>query len=362
MPFIGKQPQAGAYSKLDAITTSATATYNLTLDSGAYYPQSANHLLVSLNGVLQAPQDSFTVSGSQITFDSALTSSDSIDFIMALGDTLDIGVPSAGSVDTSQLANGAVTSAKLDTNIDIAGTLDVTGATTLDSGLTVDANGATVLTVDRATSDGEIINFRKDGTQVGSIDSRGGIALTLNSESGNGRLAQGGTAYYEWNTTRLSPVTDTVGDLGRSVQRWKDLYLSGGVYVGGTGSANYLDDYEEGTWTPTLQNYEGTPTIQSGNYTKIGRMVFASIDITLDGTSDASGFAILGLPFTSLDINRTVQGGFVNYTNSSKNDITVGVVDNSAAIQLYQTNGTTYTYNEFGVSSQIRFSVIYATP
>jgi len=50
-------------------------------------------------------------------------------------------------------------------------------------------------------------------------------------------LAQGGTAYYEWNTTRLSPVTDTVGDLGRSVQRWKDLYLSGGVYVGGTTSA-----------------------------------------------------------------------------------------------------------------------------
>jgi len=160
MPFIGKQPQAGAYSKLDAITTSATATYNLTLDSGAYYPQSANHLLVSLNGVIQAPQDSFTVSGSQIIFDSALTSADVIDFIIALGDTLDIGVPSAGSVNTSQLANdavttakiaagavdttelasGAVTSAKLDTNIDVAGTLDVTGATTLDSTLDVAGN------------------------------------------------------------------------------------------------------------------------------------------------------------------------------------------------------------------------------
>jgi hypothetical protein len=113
MPFIGKQPQTGAYSKLDAITTSATATYNLTLDGGAYYPQSANHLLVSLNGVMQAPQDSFTVSGSQITFASALTSSDNIDFIMALGDTLDIGVPSAGSVNTSQLANSAVTATKI---------------------------------------------------------------------------------------------------------------------------------------------------------------------------------------------------------------------------------------------------------
>jgi len=132
MPFIGKQPQTGAYSKLDAITTSATATYNLTLDSSAYYPQSANHLLVSLNGVMQAPQDSFTVSGSQITFASALTSSDNIDFIMALGDTLDIGVPSAGSVNTSQLANDAVTTAKLDSTLDLSGKTVTYGLTDSD--------------------------------------------------------------------------------------------------------------------------------------------------------------------------------------------------------------------------------------
>ena len=113
MPFIGQEPISGAFHKLDAITTSATATYNLQLNGGAYSPASANHLLVSLNGVIQAPQDSFTVSGSQITFDSALTSSDSIDFIMAYGDVLNIGTPSDGTVNTNSIVNSAVTDAKI---------------------------------------------------------------------------------------------------------------------------------------------------------------------------------------------------------------------------------------------------------
>jgi hypothetical protein len=113
MPFIGQQPITGAYSKLDAITTSATATYNLLLGGSAYSPASANHLLVSLNGVMQAPQDSFTVSGSTIIFASALTSSDNIDFIMALGDVLNIGTPSDGTVTAAKIGSGAVTDAKI---------------------------------------------------------------------------------------------------------------------------------------------------------------------------------------------------------------------------------------------------------
>jgi len=113
MPFIGQQPLTGAYSKLDSITTSATATYNLQLGGASYSPASANHLLVSLNGVMQAPQDSFTVSGSTITFASALTSSDNIDFIMAMGDVLNIGTPSDGTVTAGKIASGAVTDAKI---------------------------------------------------------------------------------------------------------------------------------------------------------------------------------------------------------------------------------------------------------
>ena len=98
MSYIGKEPQTGAYSMLDNLTASATASYSLTLDSVAFVPESANHLLVSLNGVIQKAGSSFTVSGSTLTFSSALTSSDSIDFVLALGNVLDIGTPSDSTV------------------------------------------------------------------------------------------------------------------------------------------------------------------------------------------------------------------------------------------------------------------------
>ena len=65
-----------------------------------------------------------------------------------------------------------------------------------------------------------------------------------------------------------------------SSQRWKDLYLSGGVYLGGTASDNKLDDYEEGTWTPTFDATTTSPTVayntQSAKYTKVGRLVTAT--------------------------------------------------------------------------------------
>ena len=66
MPFIGKSPKAGNYIRLDSITTSATATYNLTRNSTAYFPASARNLIVSLNGITQAPDTAYSVSGSSV--------------------------------------------------------------------------------------------------------------------------------------------------------------------------------------------------------------------------------------------------------------------------------------------------------
>jgi len=79
-------------------------------------PQSANHMIVSLNGTIQKPggaNPSFTVSGSTITFASNLVTNDVIDFIQILGDVLDLGVPSDATVTTAKLADSSVSLAKL---------------------------------------------------------------------------------------------------------------------------------------------------------------------------------------------------------------------------------------------------------
>lgn len=134
MPYIGKNPVSGGFHKLDALTASATATYALTLNSAAYYPETANQLLVSLNGVIQAPQDSFTVSGSNLVFDTALTTSDSIDFVVALGDVLSVG----------SVTDGAITKAKMGTTeLDLSTIKDGTGTNTA---MTIDSNGVASLT------------------------------------------------------------------------------------------------------------------------------------------------------------------------------------------------------------------------
>ena len=106
--YIGKTPIVGNFQKCDALTASATADYTLQVSSANVVPESANHMLVSLNGILQAPITSFTVSGSTLSFASALTSSDSIDFVILLGNVLDIGVPSDDTCGAAQIKDDLI--------------------------------------------------------------------------------------------------------------------------------------------------------------------------------------------------------------------------------------------------------------
>ena len=104
MAYIGKTPTIGNFQVCDAISVvNNQAAYTMQVGSVNVSPESANHMIVSLNGVIQKPTDAFTVSGSTITFDSNLVTGDVIDFIQILGNVLDLGVPSDSTVSLAKL-------------------------------------------------------------------------------------------------------------------------------------------------------------------------------------------------------------------------------------------------------------------
>ena len=127
MSYIGREPVVGNFQTCDSISVvNGQAAYTLQVGGTNVTPESANHMLVSLNGVLQAPISSFTVSGATLTFASNLATGDSIDFVMLLGKVLDVGTPTDGTITEPKLAANT------------GGIVDwqavVTGATTMVAG------------------------------------------------------------------------------------------------------------------------------------------------------------------------------------------------------------------------------------
>ena len=191
--------------------------------------------------------------------------------------------------------------------------------------VTTDANR--VMRLNRTSSDGNILELNKDGTTVGSIGT---------ASSGDLYIADGRNAgvRFDGGNNQIAPCTssgsnlDATLDLGVSGARFKDLYLSGGVYLGGTGAANKLDDYETGSWTPeispSVNPFTGlTYGAQVGKYTKVGDRVTVDFNIVINGlTATGTGFVrIIGLPFPSAEgyskgsiatFNTTIDGDVVN--------------------------------------------------
>jgi hypothetical protein len=101
------------------------------------------------------------------------------------------------------------------------------------------------------------------------------------------------------NPSSTNPQLDATLDIGFSSVRWKDLYLSGGVYLGGTGAANKFDDYEEGTWTPGNQGgTTGGFASASGTYIKVGKQVTCHFQFTTTGGVNGFNYRVMdGLPY-----------------------------------------------------------------
>ena len=158
----------------------------------------------------------------------------------------------------------------------------------------------------RKTNNGTILDFKKDGTSVGSVGVHSDDQLFISRVTGSQGIKFKNDGAIPCNSSGSDSDADQ--DLGISTARWRDLYLSGGVYLGGTGSANKLDDVETGTWVPTI----GTGTVRALDcrYTKIGNLVHLRgyFDQWSNQTS-GNNLTITGLPFAPVS---SLEGGSFN--------------------------------------------------
>ena len=152
MSTLGKSPQFGIYQRMDAITGTSDSSYTLNINNIPQPNFIAEQLIVSVNGVIQAPNSAYTVNGSTISFTEPIDSTDTIDFITAMGHAHSTNTVSDNTVTAAKL-NDAIgitnTPIRKNTNrIQTGFTLDsndnamVAGPVTIDSGVSVVINGS----------------------------------------------------------------------------------------------------------------------------------------------------------------------------------------------------------------------------
>jgi hypothetical protein len=224
-----------------------------------------------------------------------------------------------------------------------------------DGVLMVNRSGLTPAYFNRLSNDGDIVDIRKDGTSVGSIGVITSEKLYIQGNSSHNGLAFGSNALIPFKN---SAYTDNVCDIGGSSNRFKDLYLSSGVYLGGTGAANKLDDYESGTWTGKLDGLLATAT--TGKYTKVGNLVTVSIYFNnVDTTGAAGAWTVEGLPFTVVG-NTTGSVWSTRLTNETDSKVSLANTGYTTA-SIITGAGDNGTWASAGTGTYAMLTIQYMT-
>jgi hypothetical protein len=284
--------------------------------------------------------------------------------LVTAGTVTNADISATAEIAVSKLADGnarqllqtdaAGTGVEWTSNVDIPGTLDVTGATTLDSTLTVASNVTLNAQSDLRFADADSSNwvaFQAPATVSSNVTwtlpAADGTANQVLSTNGTGTLSWatgggGGTAIEVGNTK--AEVTDTgsngtftvttegtsrltVGSTGNvSIANGNLVFSTSDTGIdfsatansSGTMTSELLSDYEEGTWTPSLGG-NTTYTGQAGTYTKIGNIVFAYCGLFISTLGTGSTTTISGLPFAvngSFNSSGAQVGAYINAASS----------------------------------------------
>lgn len=197
-------------------------------------------------------------------------------------------------------------------------------------------------------ANGDLIWFRKGGTVAGKIGvNNTSIIVSAPNNGGSGLMFNDNAApiYPTKVVSGVATIGDAYTDLGAGVHRFKNLYLSGGVYLGGTGASNQLEDYEEGEFSYSIVGsssggWTNRTGYTKGTYTKVGKVVTIQLRFETTSRNSPSGsyVQITGFPFTCIASTGTANGqvqtaiNFRGNGQSSDSCGTYGLINNNTAV------------------------------
>jgi len=284
-----------------------------------FNPVNENNVQVYIDGVYQN-KDTFSVSGTTLTFSTAPPT----------GTAVEAMVVSQTSVNTATILKDAdedtsvqvEESADEDTiRFDTAGSerASITSAGTVVIGTGANAQG--YLTLSKAGAEQREIFI--------------GNASDLNTDQHYNRTSS------QYVDNRIIANTHQFYSGGSEIAR---VTGSGITFNGDTAAANALDDYEEGTWTPTVTT-SSSVSVLSALYTKIGRLVQVQFYVqwTNNQNNDGNQFRIGGLPYTVISGNHYPSGAMGYVGGANMNDALPIAQTGDTYIYFHQNDGTSST-------------------
>ena len=321
MGMIGNQP-ANNFLAVTKDTFNGNAS-SYTLSKAA----TTNGVAVYVENVRQIPTTAYSVSGTTLTFTGTTPAGTGNVYVLHHNTPASTAThPAAQALTaTSGTFTGAFTSKGIDDNAD-ATAITITSAEAVGIGTSLTPNnysGYQVLTLggSNATTGSALDLEDSDGNIEGYMSGTAG-RLYIDADPYNGNatswihLGVDGNQVLKLDASRNATITNgnlVIGTSGKGI----DFSATANTSASNASmSSELLDFYEEGSWTPANSGSNITYSTALGHYTRVGRLVTASFQITVASNSSGDGLHIINMPFQLVGANQ-YGGGFIHYENTS---------------------------------------------
>ena len=204
------------------------------------------------------------------------------------------------------------------------------------------------------------ITILENGVDVGGVRSLSGQAQLSGTTTG---ITFGAQSVLPTNGG--SAIQNGTRDIGGASNFWRNVYVSTGVYFGSQTTATHLDDYEEGSWTPDVQDSSGNSASTSsaaGAYTKVGDLVTAFmriVDVNKTGLTSGDAIRVYGLPYTGIGTTRYGGSAIINTWTGTTGLITQVIGGNTYVQFKTSSNGNALVSEITSGSADIYAQVTY---